>query len=360
MSFLNKARAQAQKTVGATAPVTPAAKPAIPGKPNVPGKPPIGGKPGLPKPGAPRPGGLPKPGMKPPVPGHAPTPAKAKEETPLEAKSNPFLKKKDVPAPTETIDKDPEMMAPIEEAKAEVKATKEKAAESKKTEEKVEVPAPVEEKKEEAKTETKETAKEEVKEEPKEEVKETKKKSTSKKKTTTKAKETTSTESTVEIPGTDMEYADAMVSIKSNFVDPEWEEFRTDIINRLNEIHITSDMTPAALKETISNLSGLRESIWVQYNDTKTAFEKLTAKEPEGLIERIKKLNATGSNAEERKINSILAVMNYKDGAGRNINLFELLDETRERFNFLKSVMDSSQYKTNVLVTMLGSLKLEK
>lgn len=356
MSFLNKARAQAQKTVGAAP--TPAApvKPGIPGKPSVPGKPPVPGKPGLPKPGMPKPGGLPKPGMKPPVPGHVPAPTKAKEEGPLKAKSNPFLDKKNAVAPvTESIDKDPEMMAPINEAKAEIKATEEKAKTIEKEETKVEAEEVV--KNEEPKAE------ETPKEEKKEEVKETKKKSASRKKSTSKAKETetnTVEVSATEVPTTDMEYAEAMVSIKSNFVDPEWEEFREEIITQLNDIHITSDMNPAALKETISSLSALRESIWVQYNDTKTAFEKLTAKEPEGLIERIKKINASGSNAEERKINSILAVMNYKDGVGRNINLFELLDETRERFNFLKSVMDSSQYKTNVLVTMLGSLKLEK
>lgn len=361
MSFLNKARAQAQKTIGetttaATTAPTPGVKPGIkPGMPkpptSKPGLPPKPGmsKPGLPKPGAPKPG-IPKP----------------KDETPLEAKSNPFLKKeadtKAEEAPKASIEKDPALTAPIEEAKAELEAAKakeNKANVKEEVQEDVKEETKVVSKKEEAKVE------DNKKEEVKEEVKETKKKTSSRKRTTTsKAKESSDTETveikTVEIPATEIEYAEAMSSIRSNFVDPEWETFREEIIEQLNEINISSDMTPSALKETISNLSAVRESIWVQYNDTKTAFEKLTAKEPEGLIERIKKLNASGSNAEERKINSILAVMNYKDGSGRNINLFELLDETRERYNFLKSVMESSQYKTNVLVTMLGSLKLEK
>lgn len=347
MSFLNKARAQAQKTVGVPTPTTGATvapiKPPVPGKPGIPGKPPVN-KPGIPKPGMPKPG-IPKP----------PVQNKPKEETPLESKSNPFLKKTEptIPMPTEDIVKDPEMMAPIEEAKAEVKAkaAEEKVKETTVKEEKVESKT---EKVDEKEAETKDEA------EAKEEVKEIKKKTTTRKKATAKAKEPTDVEDNIDIPSTDMDYSEAMVAIKSNFVDPEWEEFREDIISKLNDIHITSDMNTTALKETISSLSALRESIWVEYNDTKTAFEKLTAKEPEGLIERIKKLNASGSNAEERKINSILAVMNHKDGAGRNINLFELLDETRDRYNFLKSVMDSSQYKTNVLVTMLGSLKLER
>lgn len=359
MSFLNKARAQAQKTVGANiptptsqGPTTPAPKPGIPGiKPGIP-KPPVGGKPGIPgKPGLPKPG-IPKPA--------APAP---KDETPLAAKANPFLKKNKaeettIPAPIEAIEKDKEMMAPIEEAKAEIKSKKETPVVKEEVQEEIKEEAKVTTKKEEAKVE------DNKKEEVKEEVKETKKKSASKKKTTTKSKDTSDEKSSniepVEIPATEIDYSEAMVSIKSNFIDSEWEAFREEVIKQLNEINISSDMTPSALKETISNLSAVRESIWVQYNDTKTSFEKLTAKEPEGLIERIKKLNASGSNAEERKINSILAVMNYKDGAGRNINLFELLDETRERYNFLKSVMESSQYKTNVLVTMLGSLKLEK
>lgn len=341
MSFLNKAREQAQKTMGGAAVNTPAIPKVKPGIP----KPPTG-KPGLP----------PKPGIKPSVPG-------AKEKTPLEAKANPFLKKTETKIEEkiekESIEKDPALTAPLsnlKEEKKELEKIPEVAEEIPTPEAQEEAP------KEEIKEEEKETKN--IEEEKKEEPKETKKKTSSKKKTSKnkESNENKSNESIApkEIPATEIDYAEAMVSIKSNFVDQEWETFREEIITQLNEINISSDMTPSALKETIANLSALKESIWVQYNDTKTAFEKLTAKEPEGLIERIKKLNASGSNSEERKINSILAVMNYKDGAGRNINLFELLDETRERYNFLKSVMDSTQYKTNVLITMLGSLKLEK
>ena len=96
------------------------------------------------------------------------------------------------------------------------------------------------------------------------------------------------------------------------------------------------------------------------YTDTKTLFENLSGKDPEGVIERIKRLDCKGSNAEERKVNSTKAVFNHKDKEGNIINLYEVLDETRSRYNYLRSLMETITYKNSALVTMLGSLKTEK
>jgi hypothetical protein len=103
----------------------------------------------------------------------------------------------------------------------------------------------------------------------------------------------------------------------------------------------------------------LRDEISIVYNDTKTLYESLTAKD-DGLIDRTKRLNARGTNSEERKVSGTIAAMNYKTPQGHNINLFELLDETRARFNFLKTINDSIEFKKAVLLTMLSSLKSEK
>lgn len=162
------------------------------------------------------------------------------------------------------------------------------------------------------------------------------------------------------MPRTTMNYCEAIKSIRGNFVDENWEEFRQSAIAESDAIVIESDMQEGAIKKTISKLSTLREKIWVQFMDTKTLLESLSNKDAEGLIERVKFINLEGSNETTRKKSGVLAVMNYKTDENENINLYELYDETKGRFYFLKGVMDTIQYKTQVLITMSSALKLEK
>lgn len=226
-----------------------------------------------------------------------------------------------------------------------------------------------------------ETAKEEVK---KETVKqeefntEIEEKKTKTKAKTTKKKTATKTAKKVEVdepideklaetvetffkmPRTTMNYSDAIQSVRGNFIDENWEEFRQSAIAESDAIVIESDMQEGAIKKTISKLSTLREKIWVQFMDTKTLLESLSNKDAEGLIERVKFVNLEGSNETARKKSGVLAVMSYKTNENENINLYELYDETKGRFYFLKGIMDTIQYKTQVLITMSSALKLEK
>lgn len=217
---------------------------------------------------------------------------------------------------------------------------------------------------EEKSNEQEQESKEVVKEEPKEE-KKTKRTRRSKK--TEKAESTeSSTEVNIEsisIPKTEIDFESAVAAIKSDFVDEKWEEFKKDINDRYNDIVISNDMTSKQIKQTVAELTELRDDIRQVHNDNKNLYEQLVfkdSKEPEGFIERIKRLAAKGNNAEDRKMNAVLAVMNYKDPNGNTINLYEMLDEVRMRYNFTKDIMDSITYKSNVLITMLGTLKLEK
>ena len=163
----------------------------------------------------------------------------------------------------------------------------------------------------------------------------------------------------VVIPSTDLSFADCITAIKSNFVDQEWEDFRSRITTTMSEIVISNEMNKPQLHDLLSQIAILRDEISIVYNDTKTLYEGLTAKD-DGLIDRTKRLNAKGTNAEERKVSGTIAVMNYKSKEGHNINLFELLDETRARYNFLKTINESIEFKKAVLLTMLSSLKSEK
>ena len=121
---------------------------------------------------------------------------------------------------------------------------------------------------------------------------------------------------------------------------------------------MSNDMGTSHLKQAISSLNELRDAVWPHYIKAKTMFENLTDKE-DGLLIRIRKLHSVGSNDAERKNNAALAVMTYKI-EDKNVNLYEVLDASRERYNFLKMLMDSIQYKSNAIITMLGNLKLEK
>lgn len=352
MNFLNQAEKTAKKVITAnggnrpmtnpfknnTVPTAPSAHetaPATASHPTIPGVKPNA----LPKPPA-RPGAV---GTKPAIPGKPGIPAK-----PGTIPTKPAAPTKPVAPVAETQEEVKTAITPVVEATTPVKAPEDKK-----------------EVKEEVKVETKTEVKEEVKaEEPK-----TTKKGGTKRKTAAKKKEETAPATTetiateienVEIPKTDVSYAEAVQAIKSDFVDEEWNEFRNKAEETMAGIIIDSGMNKAQVSDLLSQISVFRDEVSIAYTDTKTLYESLTAKD-DGLIDRVKRLNAKGSNAEERKITGTIAAMNYKEPrTGNNINLFELLDETRSRYNFLKNIMETIEFKKAVLLTMLSSFKNEK
>lgn len=342
MSFLDKAKTQANNIINsnkggapmgnpfiktpsapAAAPVVaPGVKPTVPGtKPTVPGvKPTIPGKPSI-------------PGVKPVVPGAKPT-----MPTP--------------PVPNKPV----APVAPIKEEKVEPATPVVEA--------KVEVPTPVVEPVVETKVETPEVKAETTQEPVAEEKKApAKKKTTSRKKATAKteevkdAPENTSVEvAELVIPKTDVSYADACQSIRSNFVDEEWDAQVAYFEEKSRNILISNDMNKAQLHDLLAQVTNLRDEMYTAFVSTKTLYEHLTEKD-NGLIDVTKRLHGKGSNPEERKYHATVAVMNYKSEAGDNINLYELLAETRLRYNFLKGLNDTIEFKKAVLLTMLSSLK---
>lgn len=334
----------------------PGAKPSIPSasKPVVPGaKPPVGGiKPPVAKPPIGKP-----PVAKPPV-----TPVTKEEVKPQE------------PVITETKEEEvivETLVSPQEPVVAQEPAVEEPAVAQEPVKEETEKEEVKEETKEEVKSETPEFTEEELAAmSPQKRAAITRKKNAEAKKkaeTKTNAKtaikehkeELAKTQESVVIPETELNFADCVTAIKSNFVDQEWEDFRNKITTTMSEIVISNEMNKPQLHDLLSQIAILRDEIAIVYNDTKTLYEGLTAKD-DGLIDRTKRLNAKGTNAEERKVSGTIAVMNYKSKEGHNINLYELLDETRARYNFLKTINESIEFKKAVLLTMLSSLKSEK
>lgn len=331
--FLNKNKATTVSPVNTTpsTPTVPGAPTAIPGSaPKIPGKPgvpPVPGKPGIP----------PMPG-KPGVPGAAP-----KAPTPVAPVTKPVNDVENEPVKEVEVKEEVKIKTPVAE-----------------TEVKVETPA----------VETTEAVTEAPKEEVTEPVKEEEKKPATKKRggSKAKAKSTKVAEEIKDAPTvsqeaveivvnhTELSYAEACQAIRTHFVDEEWEAAKAKFEEMSKNINISNDMNKAQLHDLLAQVANLRDEVYSAYTETKTLYEHLTDKE-NGMIERTKRTGAKGSNSEERKLTATVAVMNYVDGNGNKINLFEVLDETRIRYNFLKGIMDTIEFKKAVLLTMLSSLK---
>lgn len=301
-----------------------------------------------PKVGTPAPApGLVKPVM-PKAPSFVPTQATAPAPAPTPVAEEP----KEVT--TEELINDVKTVKVEEpvEVKEEAKVEEVKAAEEVKTETKEEAPV---EKKEEAKAETKKKAKP---------------RASAKKKATPSVEpivdepineeEAEKVETMFKIPTTNMKYADAIKAVTRSFVDQEWENFRAGMIAKVDDVVIESDMQEGAIKKAISQLNRLRDEVWLHYCDTQAMLENLSSKDMEGIIETIKFSNLEGSNETSRKKAAVLAVMNYKTPEGKTINLYEVYYETRARFLFLKGLMDTVEYKSRILITMSGALKMQK
>lgn len=160
---------------------------------------------------------------------------------------------------------------------------------------------------------------------------------------------------------TDVSFEDAVKVIHSHFYDEKWLAFKENVEKKYNAIKIDNDVNTSTIINIITQLSSLRDTIWNEYQYYKTQYDALSSKEPEGLIEITKKMNvdANATNDLIRKRSGIIACINYKDPSGNNINLFELLDEVRARYNYLRAMMDNIEFKKNILITISSALKTE-
>lgn len=156
-------------------------------------------------------------------------------------------------------------------------------------------------------------------------------------------------------------FTEAMNEFQSFAGDSEWMEYKSDIEKAYESINITPDINSAMLVGIINQLSNLRDRIWNQHQYYKNQYDQLSSKEPEGVIERIKRINVNESanNDMARKKSGIAACMNYKTDNGETINLYDLLDEVRARYYFLNAIMSNIEFKKNLLITISSALKIE-
>lgn len=156
-------------------------------------------------------------------------------------------------------------------------------------------------------------------------------------------------------------FSKAIEEFSSVAVDENWLEFKKDIEKAYENISIPTDLNSASMLNIICQLSNLRNRIWNQYQYYKNQYDAISSKEPEGLIERIKRINVNEDAANEslRRRSGIIACINYKTKDGEIINLYDLFDEVRARYTFLNTIMNNIEFQKNLLITASSALKLE-
>lgn len=138
--------------------------------------------------------------------------------------------------------------------------------------------------------------------------------------------------------------------------DPDWEDLKTEILTRIDGIKIKSNIPPNVVLLVSSELDSLHSYIHDKFMETKTALDNLTNKE-DGVLTVIKATNAKGSNETERKASGITAAQKYKIGKN-TVDLFQLIAETRGRYNFLDGILKQIQFKKELLITVSSALKV--
>ena len=139
-------------------------------------------------------------------------------------------------------------------------------------------------------------------------------------------------------------------------VDPDWEDLKTEILTRIDGIKIKSNIPPNVVLLVSSELDSLHSYIHDKFMETKTALDNLTNKE-DGVLTVIKATNAKGSNETERKASGVTAAQKYKIGKN-TVDLFQLIAETRGRYNFLDGILKQIQFKKELLITVSSALKV--
>lgn len=152
----------------------------------------------------------------------------------------------------------------------------------------------------------------------------------------------------------EVNYEEVIASTIIYSAGAEWDMQVAELTSQLKSIVIEPDMNSATMKQAMSDLVGLKDTIFGEYTLNKTILEATNRK-----IDMVKGLNAKGSSADERKLNSLKAVVEHKEG-GLTINLYELLDVITAKFNFYDGLMKQIEFKAKSLITMNGALKLEK
>ena len=152
------------------------------------------------------------------------------------------------------------------------------------------------------------------------------------------------------------DYNECVNTMFAKQVDNDWESKKEVILDNLDKIKMGTNITPATLSGMAVSIDETFDMIAQYYYQYKAMLEQLTDKET-GKLSYVKGINGVGSNPEERKRNAWIACAAYKQD-DINCNLLEIVNITRERFEFLSCCFERIKNKQNILYTLTANLKM--
>ena len=152
------------------------------------------------------------------------------------------------------------------------------------------------------------------------------------------------------------DYNECVNTMFAKQVDSDWESKKEVILDNLDKIKMGTNITPATLSGMAVSIDETFDMIVQYYYQYKAMLEQLTDKET-GKLSYVKGINGVGSNPEERKRNAWIACAAYKQD-DINCNLLEIVNITRERFEFLSCCFERIKNKQNILYTLTANLKI--
>lgn len=138
--------------------------------------------------------------------------------------------------------------------------------------------------------------------------------------------------------------------------DDKWNKFKEEMTVKVDGIVIKDNIPPNVVLLIASDLDSTYNMVYEKYMEIKTALDNFTNKE-DGILSVIKATHSKGSNETERKANGVAAAQKYKIGK-TTVNLFELIAETRNRYNFLQGLIDQIKFKKDLLIIASSAIKV--
>lgn len=203
----------------------------------------------------------------------------------------------------------------------------------------------------------------EIKEEQPKEEKKTTKKKTSKRNNKAKQEEKSEQQvlNTVEVDETKRVSLEEMDSIMRPIVAPTtalWEQEKKDVLEALNAIKVEQDMNMAQVKSCLSELDELKFEILPKQHDAETMYDG--TKQNYDTVKAIAIANGSGSNAEARKAEGILACQNFVTPSGEVVDLHQYMLLIEERYKFYEKIAEGVNFKKYSLVNYNNAIKAEK
>lgn len=155
----------------------------------------------------------------------------------------------------------------------------------------------------------------------------------------------------------DLSVEEAASLVLESYCSPKYMKFKEDVLRRASEVTIDPDMNSGTIRYKLHSIDALKMELLPLKIQTREFLASLMQKDYGALSAYIVE-NSVGNNAEERKRNSFRALANY-DCDGRNVNLLTAMTGVHMRDEFLNSVLEVLENKQRVLVTYLGTLKVD-